>query len=360
MISKQLANQIVEQTMLRLHRNINVVHTNGRILASGDRLRVESIHGGARIVVETEKVLIITEENNHLFKNAKPGINLPIFFQNELVGVIGITGNPDDIAEWAPLVQLTTEMMVHQALIASQSELKRKMRETIFEDLMNQQPLQKVKERLSKIGFFHAPPFYAITLDVDATLMAYQSFVEHMEDFFIHESVIFGRYQLNEHFILVSGMDVKAIIDKLTLLLTQVRKYFTVRIGIGQPVQTLEKAAHSYETAKNAIEYGDKTKTINFFEEVEVFSLLKKSDSPEALLFTNRTLKDLNNKLIHTLVVYFLNNQQLANCSEELGIHRHTLTYRLNQIHELTGYNPTIFQDAIILQIAIWLKNKEK
>ncbi|MFE6168540.1 CdaR family transcriptional regulator [Viridibacillus arvi] len=359
MISKQLANQIVEQTMLRLHRNINVVHTNGRILASGDRLRVESIHGGARIVAETEKTLVITEENNHLFQNAKPGINLPIFFQNELVGVIGITGNPVDIAEWAPLVQLTTEMMVHQALIASQTEWKRKLRETIFEDLMTQQPLQKaMNDRLSKIGFFHAPPFYAITLDADPKLTAYQSFVEHMEDFFIHESVIFGKYQVNEHFIIVSGMDATAIVNKLTLLLTQVKKYFNVKIGIGQPVQTLEKAFNSYEMAKNAIEYGDRKKTINFFEEVEVFSLLKKSDSQEALLFTNRTLKGLNNKLIHTLVVYFSNNQQLTICSEELGIHRHTLTYRLNQIHELTGYNPAIFQEAIILQIALWLRNK--
>ncbi|MBK3495936.1 helix-turn-helix domain-containing protein [Viridibacillus sp. YIM B01967] len=359
MISKQLANQIVEQTMLRLHRNINVVHTNGMILASGDRLRVESIHGGARIVAKTEKALIITEENNHLFQNAKPGINLPIFFQNELVGVIGITGNPDDIVEVATLVQLTTEMMVHQALIASQSEWKRKMRETIFQDLMNQQPLQKVmEERLYKIGFFYAPPFYAITLDVEATLMAYQSFVEHMEDFFIHESVIFGRYQLNEHFILVSGMDTKAIKRKITMLLTQLKKYFNVRIGIGQPVQSLEKASYSYETAKNAIEYGDKKKSIIFFEEVEIFSLLKKSDSQEALHFTSRVLKDLNNKLIHTLVVYFSNNQQLTICSEELGIHRHTLTYRLNQIHETTGYDPANFQDAIILQIALWLKNK--
>lgn len=195
-------------------------------------------------------------------------------------------------------------------------------------------------------------------MDADPKLTAYQSFVEHMEDFFIHESVIFGKYQVNEHFILVSGMDAKAIVNKLTLLLTQVKKYFNVKIGIGQPVQTLEKAFNSYEMAKNAIEYGDGKKPINFFEEVEVFSLLKKSDSQEALLFTNRTLNGLNNKLIHTLVVYFSNNQQLTICSEELGIHRHTLTYRLNQIHELTGYNPAIFQEAIILQIALWLRNK--
>ena len=67
MITKQLAQQIVEQTMVRLHRNINVIQTNGMILASGDELRVDSIHEGAEIVAETKKPLFITKENNHLF-----------------------------------------------------------------------------------------------------------------------------------------------------------------------------------------------------------------------------------------------------------------------------------------------------
>lgn len=144
MITKQLANQVVEQTILRLQRNINVIQTNGMILASGDQIRVDSIHEGAIIVADTKEPLIITEENNHLYPKTKPGINLPIFFQNEVVGVIGITGDPTEMKEIAPLVQLTTEMMVYQALIASEREWKRKMQEMVFEELMSGQPLQKV------------------------------------------------------------------------------------------------------------------------------------------------------------------------------------------------------------------------
>ncbi|UZN01190.1 helix-turn-helix domain-containing protein [Lysinibacillus sp. MHQ-1] len=37
-------------------------------------------------------------------------------------------------------------------------------------------------------------------------------------------------------------------------------------------------------------------------------------------------------------------------------MHRHTLTYRLNKIRELTGYDPQYFEDAVILQMACTLR----
>ena len=78
MITKQLAEQIVDQTMLRLQRNINVMETNGMILASGDLLRIESIHEGALISFSNEKAFMDYEQNKHLYPKTKPGINLPI------------------------------------------------------------------------------------------------------------------------------------------------------------------------------------------------------------------------------------------------------------------------------------------
>ena len=38
MLTKQLADEIVEQTMIRLNRNLNVMDTNGMILASGEEI----------------------------------------------------------------------------------------------------------------------------------------------------------------------------------------------------------------------------------------------------------------------------------------------------------------------------------
>lgn len=357
LITKQLAEQIVQQTMLRLHRNINVMQTNGVILASGDELRVNHIHEGAVEVAKTKVPLWITKDNNHLFPQTKRGINLPIFFQSELVGVIGVTGEPADLEEIATLLQLATEMMVHQALIVSEREWKRKIQELVFEELMSGQSIQKyLQERLNKIGFQNTPPFYAMMLEVDPESSSYQNIMQEIEYYLETDSILVGHYQASEHFILISGLDKTTFSRKVSLLAEKLMKYYSISLGLGREVQLLEQVHYAYRTAKLAHQYGSSTKPIVSFEEVEVYSLFKSKESFEIQTYTKRLLEPLDYKLQTTLQKYFDCNLQLSLCAEELGIHRHTLTYRLNKIAQLTGYNPTNFQDALALQLALLLK----
>ena len=67
MLTKQLADEIVEQTMIRLKHNLNVMDTNGMILSSGDEERIDKIHEGAAHVAKTGEELWITkkEYNGH-------------------------------------------------------------------------------------------------------------------------------------------------------------------------------------------------------------------------------------------------------------------------------------------------------
>lgn len=358
LITKQLAEQIVQQTMLRLHRNINVMQTNGVILASGDELRVNHIHEGAIEVAKTKAPLWITKENNHLFPQTKRGINLPIFFQNELVGVIGVTGEPADLEEIATLLQLATEMMVHQALIVSEREWKRKIQELVFEELMSRQPIQKyLQERLNKIGFQNKPPFYTMMLEVDPESPSYQNIIQEIEYYLETDSILVGHYQASEHFILISGLDQPTFTRKVSLLAEKLMKYYTISLGLGREVQLLEQVHYGYRTAKLAHQYGNSTKPLISFEEVEIYSLFKNKESFEIQTYTKRLLEPLDDKLQTTLQKYFDCSLQLSICAEELGIHRHTLTYRLNKIAQATGYNPTNFQDAVALQLALLLKS---
>nr|WP_283175806.1 helix-turn-helix domain-containing protein [Lysinibacillus sp. Bpr_S20] len=60
----------------------------------------------------------------------------------------------------------------------------------------------------------------------------------------------------------------------------------------------------------------------------------------------------MNSKQLETLQAFFDCNLQLKLCAQRLNIHRHTLTYRLNKIRELTSYDPQYFEDAFILKMA--------
>lgn len=181
MLTKKLAEEIVHQTMLRLRHNINVISPSGVILASGDKMRVENIHDGALYVAQTKKTLIINEENIALFPNTKPGINMPIMYQDEVVGVIGITGESEEMLEIANLVQLTTEMMTHQAIVESKSEWQRKNNDYIFEALVHGSKLEgTLNERIQKLPFALAAPFQVILVSLSEA-----SYVENTIPFFL-------------------------------------------------------------------------------------------------------------------------------------------------------------------------------
>jgi carbohydrate diacid regulator len=357
MLTKQLAEDIVEQTMIRLNRNLNVMDTNGMILASGETDRIERIHEGAAFVAKKEEVLWITKDNLTDWYGTKPGVNMPVYFQQKLIGVIGITGERKELKDIATLVQLTTEMMIHQSLITSRAEWIRKMKELIFEELTGSEPPSPlVEKRLALLNFNVMSPYVTLLIESNYFSPSSQRIIEQLEDQFEKDSVLIGHSQLNKVFILLSGYTNDEVKVKLSKLLHLLQKDDTARIGVGVAVNSINDIRYSYTTAKNALQYGKAEHQLIHFEDIELVALLKRNPQPVIDHFSSRILKGLNDQLLKTLSVYFECNNNNSTTSSTLMIHRHTLTYRFKKIEEITGYNPTIFKDAILLNIALLLK----
>ncbi|WP_438312915.1 CdaR family transcriptional regulator [Sporosarcina sp. FA9] len=356
MLSKQLADTIVQQTMVHLKRNLNVMDTNGMILASGESDRIERIHEGAAYVAKTGEELWITEDNLHEWHGAKPGVNMPIRFQQALVGVIGITGDSKELKDIATLVQMTTEMMVHQSLITSQAAWKQKLKELLFEELIGNGPITPlVLERLSLLEFHTKGPFIILLIQSDNFQLTSKRLIEQMEDLFKKNTVLIGHSQLNEIFVLHSATDEKILQSKLNRFLKTIKKSNSVRVGVGYPVNDLEGIHHSYVSAKNALQFGNPHQPLIYFNDIELLTLLKSNSNTNSKRYSERILNGLNDQLVHTLTVYFELNLNTLESSGVLSIHRHTMTYRLKKIEEITGYNPSVFHDALVLKIALLL-----
>lgn len=106
---------------------------------------------------------------------------MPIMYQDEVVGVIGITGESEEMLEIANLVQLTTEMMTHQAIVESKSEWQRKNNDYIFEALVHGSKLEgTLNERIQKLPFALAAPFQVILVSLSEA-----SYVENTIPFFL-------------------------------------------------------------------------------------------------------------------------------------------------------------------------------
>ena len=357
MLTIHLAEEIVQQTMLRLHHNVNVFSPSGVILASGDKMRIDKIHEGALFVAKTKQTLIINEQNVQQYRNAKLGINMPILYQGEVIGVIGVTGDSEELLEIASLVQLTTEMMVHQAIVESKSEWQQKNMDYIFEALVQGSKLNAaLKERIQKLSFPLNGPFQIILLNLDVQDDKSKNMSIFFENSCHDQAILSGSILLHEYYILLTNCCKEKQKQILQALRQQQKKLPSLQIGIGPTVQDLTQLPYAYNGAKTALEFASITKKITYFEDVELYSLMKNRDSEEVKSFQLRILQNLNSKYIDTLQNFFTCNLQLTQCAQQMNIHRHTLTYRLQKIKELTGYDPQFFEDAVILKMACTLK----
>ena len=358
MLSIKLAEEIVHQTMTRLHHNINVISPEGVILASGDKERIDSIHEGAIQVAKTGMPLLIDEELTKQFQNCKPGINMPIKYHDKILGVIGITGDPKDLQEISNLVQLTTEMIVHQVLTESESEWQRKNGDFIFKALIENEPIQsEINERIHKLPFSMKEPFQ-ILLIRQAGYEAINTLSLNLENILYRQPALFGQLDLNEYYILLCGSSINNS-ENIINQISKLRKKLEIYIGVSPVVHSLMEMSHAFNGAKSALAFSTKNQHVTFFEEVEIYTLLKNRNSYEVNKFLTRVLNGLSEKMISTLEAFFESNLQLNICADKLGIHRHTLTYRLNKIYDLTGYHPQNFEDAFILKLAIILRRQK-
>lgn len=64
----------------------------------------------------------------------------------------------------------------------------------------------------------------------------------------------------------------------------------------------------------------------------------------------------LSDELMETLIEFLQHDLSIGDTARALFIHRNTLTYRIDKITELTGYNPRQLTGAVYFYLAIWLK----
>ncbi|MFP5111047.1 sugar diacid recognition domain-containing protein [Bacillaceae bacterium C204] len=116
----ELAEKIVREVQKLIGEDIIVVNTEGFIIASTDPVRVGTFHEGALIALQKKRKLIITAEDQLKLSGVKAGINLPIFFQHDVIGVIGITGEPNKVTPFSEVIRKMTELLISENYYAEQ------------------------------------------------------------------------------------------------------------------------------------------------------------------------------------------------------------------------------------------------
>ena len=359
-LTEKLAKEIVEETSIRLQRNVNIMDTNGIIIASFNKQRIGSIHQGAIEVITTGKSLVIEEQSNDVWEGAQSGVNLPIVFMEKIIGVIGVTGNPDNIKDIGELVKMTTELMVKQEFIDSQQEWKQRTKEMLVDQLLKtNSSVSAIERNLGLLDINFSPPYTSVIIQILNSEIPNRLLIERLEKTEgLHNGVI-SFININRLFIALNGIAEQSIKNKIQEIYVLLKKMgITFRLAYSLTFDNIKRFNHSYNECEIALQLSEDTEVLISFEQIEIMSLILQNETSITNHFMKRILKNIDETKIKTLKAFFKNNLIIQKTSDELYIHRNTLIYRLNKVIEYTGYNPREFKDALILQVALWIHQK--
>lgn len=362
MLTADLAGEIVHETMQRLHRNINMMDSFGKIIASGDPSRLGQFHAGAAEAIRTNSIFIVTESNRQDWKGAQNGINLPVRFHNQVVGAIGITGDPSEVLPFGHLVQMTTELMIRQSQLKLQAEWKQMTADLIVEELVRSTPdFALIEQRLDAIPLRLQAPFQVAVLSYQDKSNESGNLYNRIQNLPDLNGVLVSKYRPQKLFLLFSLSTEEKTNQRLRRLAEVLEPQVTsLSIGVSSPVRELSGIRLAYIEAKLALELRDADcGPVISFPSVEGKALVHQIPDEHRDRLISKLLPYWNTRTQETLHALFTCNLNMAEAVKTLSIHRNTLIYRLEQFKERSGYDPFRFRDAMLLQFMIWFMESE-
>lgn len=148
-ITHEWAQKIVNRVMATVACNINIMDAEGRIVGTGDPKRLNTIHEAAREVLRRRRTVEISEGEERRWPGVKPGVNMPIELEGNVIGVVGITGQPDRVRPLAALVKMAVELMIQERVWHERHRVEAEMRERLLRRWLMQPGLTTQKEWVS-------------------------------------------------------------------------------------------------------------------------------------------------------------------------------------------------------------------
>lgn len=126
-------------------------------------------------------------------------------------------------------------------------------------------------------------------------------------------------------------------------------------IAVGQAVSP-NRMPSSYKSARLALS-SLKDRDTNFisYDDLNLELVLSAISDPIREQFTEKNLGLLSDHEAEILRAYYHHDMSLKETADFLVVHRNTLQYQLDRIHEKTGLDPRRFHDAVIFYLSLLL-----
>lgn len=358
-----LAKKIIDEVKKLFDEDIIIVDVDGMIIASTDPSRINSFHEGALICMREKRNVIISKADEGTLRGVKAGINLPVISLHEVIGVIGITGEPERILPYGEILRKMTELLIQESYYTEQVQSQTRMTEAfVFDWLQLKEWELPFLERAHLLNIDLQKKRQAVLIHLgelkDSLRRDLWQFRQlwrgaEEQDVLIH----WGNDRLLFLFCVPDSYNNRFLKEKLREMKRFIEESWKTRvsIGAGQEVRGAE-LKKSYEQAERALTVALRDQIIVFEEELKLDICLGDISPSIRNEFTRRVLENIqdNQELLDTIRTYFHENMSLKAAAESLNLHVNTLHYRISKLKELTGIDLKNTQDIISLYLALY------
>ncbi|GKX56840.1 hypothetical protein SOASR030_29520 [Leminorella grimontii] len=364
------ARQIVQRTMSIIPYSVNVMDEFGMIIASGEASRIHQRHEGAVLALTENRVVEIDSATANRLKGVRPGINLPINFRDRLIGVLGITGEPDEVRAYAELVKMASELIIEQTALLEQKQWDKRYREELVHQLiLRESRPASLDAMVSYLGVNLLQPRVVLILELQ---QPDRDALRNLMDYF--------EYSARDHLVTFTDFNELIILKPITLRqgewdtqqeLSELQRFkhyaqssgFS-RIIVGGYFPGEAGLRRSYQTARAVQAMVKRLRLKNqyvFYDDYALASLLGGlSDTWQAEELSKIWLRlieqDPKGVLQTTLRHYFEQNCDLSQTATGLHIHVNTLRYRLQRIEDITNIKINNLRQLFWLYIGMELQ----
>lgn len=367
LLAESTARQIVQRAMSIISHSVNVMDSNGVIIASGNPPRLFQRHEGAVLALTENRVVEIDAVTAVHLKGVRPGINLPFSFHSQQVGVIGISGEPAQVRAYAELVKMAAEMMVEQAALLDQHQWEKRYREELANQLLQPQPAS---------GSLEAMAAY-LGLDLQQPRIVWIAELQDTQPHLLRELLTELEQTQREALIAITGFNEMILLRPASLvqgewnvkqerkqaqqLQSQLQSRFNLRLIVGGFFSGEAGLHRSSLTARATQAMAKRLKLRHktlFYQDYPLPSLLCDLGEDWRAQELSRPWQVLGEQdekgvLRSTLRHYFSRNCDQTQTAAELHIHVNTLRYRLQRIEAITELKINQLTDALQLYIGM-------
>lgn len=356
-VSKSLAQQIVNTVHDICGHDINFINKKGIIFASTDETRIGTFHEIGKEAAETQKTIEVTENDN--YKGTNCGVNIPITHNGSMIAVIGISGRPDEVRSYAFLAEKITRLFIREQELNNTahtlSEKKRFLLNALTSgNLENEEYLFSI---LDDFQINKEIPHRIIIVRISS--LENGKMLSSMESKIIRlferlKITVFCDYYPNQFIALANDTTIMENISSFKSL--SLDNQDSISIGIGRATDIYQLNI-SFQTASIALaNVSFDGSSFALFDDLTLEIVLNSISTESRTEYLNKVLAKLSAEDIELLHIYYEEGQSLSRTCNRLFLHKNTLQYKLDRIYRLCGHNPRDFKDAVVLYLAIRLK----